>query len=156
MAGKVVLREPRPGDAEHIATHMRAADVAELRALGESPLRSLQRGQWLSTRTMVAEVDGTPAAMFGVVPVSLLGGEGCPWMLGTDAVPLHRRAVMRISRSYIRNMLQEYPILANHVHACNRTAVHWLARIGFEIKPAAPLGPFGEMFHPFEMRASHV
>lgn len=156
MAVDVALRALLPGDLEHVAAHMRAADVAEVQALGHSPIQALQTSARISSDTVVAVVDGMPAAVFGVTPVSLLGGEGCPWMLGTDAVPLRRRAVMRISRAYIRSMLQVYPVLSNHVHARNTTAVQWLAHIGFEIKPPVPMGPFGEMFHPFEMRASNV
>lgn len=156
MLGDVALRILLPGDVEHVAAHMRTADADEVRAGGHDPLQALERSVRVSDHVVVATVAGVPAAIFGVMPVSLLGGEGCPWMLGTDAVPLHRRAVMRIARAYIRHMLQVYPVLANHVHAANTTSVHWLARLGFEIKPAVPMGPFGEMFHPFEMRARNV
>lgn len=156
VLGDVTLRALRPGDLEHIAAHMRAADVAEVRACGHTPLEALQRSAAESCDLFVATVGERPAAVFGVVSASLLGGEGIIWMLGTDDVALRRRAVMRVARTYIRRMLRVFPVLTNHVHARNVVSVGWLARLGFEIKPPVPFGPCGEMFHPFEMRAPNV
>ena len=106
-------------------------------------------------RARRARVDGQVACVFGVRPVTFLGREGVPWMLGTPLVAQHARAFIKNSRPYIAQMLRAYPHLMNYVHAPNHQAIGWLKRMGFVLGPAVT-APTGEMFHPFEMRAPHV
>lgn len=82
----------------------------------------------------------------------MLDPRGLPWLLGTDAVPANRRALVRLTGPYIRRMLGLFPHLVNAVHARNTHAVRWLKRAGFTMHPAVEVAG-GEMFHPFEMKA---
>ncbi|MBT9467217.1 MAG: hypothetical protein IV113_24630 [Hydrogenophaga sp.] len=101
-------------------------------------------------------VNGEVAAIFGLVPLSMTAGTGAPWLLGTDLVTEHRRALMREVPPYIAAMLRAYPHLKNLVHADNDFAVRWLRRAGFLLHDPKPHPVTGAPFHLFEMRADHV
>lgn len=150
---KIELRQPTVDDLKYITRHMRAADRAECIASGQDPFTAIAISAAMSTHCVAAIVDDVPACAFGIVPVSIIGGQGCIWLLGTDAVEKHRRALLRGMHGYIPQMLRAYPHVFNRVHARNETAVKWLRRVGFTLHPAEPHGPYGEDFHPFEMRA---
>lgn len=107
----------------------------------------------VSLAAWTAEQDGELVAVFGVAPVSLLNGIGCPWMLGTDRMDRLPRAVMEHTRAYIPRMLVLFPHLTNFIDARNQRSIRLLRWLGFEILPAQPFGIRGLPFHRFEMRA---
>ena len=88
--------------------------------------------------------------LVGVGPLSLLGGEGCPWLLGSDLVARHALAFARRNRAMVASWLRTYPVLRNHVDARNFQAIRWLRWLGFEVKPAMPYGVRRLPFDPFE------
>ena len=156
---QVTDRNPTVDDILHVATHMRAADVAECMALGERDLvdvltDGVRRSVW--SRTVL--IDGIPACILGVAPhgALLTATTGVPWMLGTDLVPRNRRALIRTAPLYIDDMLRTFSHLLNYVHADNTLAVRWLRRVGFTLHDAQPVGVNGAMFHRFEMRLTDV
>jgi len=139
-----------------LAAHLRPQDRAECIAGGCSDVHAaISEGVAHSLLSWTARVDGRVACIFGVRPVTFLGREGVPWMLGTPLVAQHARAFIKNSRPYIAQMLRAYPHLMNYVHAPNHQAIGWLKRMGFVLGPAV-MAPTGELFHPFEMRAPHV
>lgn len=144
---------PRQRDLDRLVDHMREADIAEVRAAGFEVAEAVQYSVDGSTRVWAAWVDGDLACVFGVAPVNVLAGQGAPWMLGTPLVQAHARLLMRTTPAYVRTMQEDYPVLVNFVHRANRASVRWLKAMGFKLKPAVPYGPYGELFHPFEMRA---
>jgi hypothetical protein len=150
---QVILRPPEPADVRAVASHMRLADVIECAAVGKRDLRhALSEGIERSVSAWTAEVDGVPALITGVAPLhTLLGDTGVPWMLGTDLVTQHQRAFIRMSPDYIIRMLGAFSHLLNFVHAENTAAVRWLKRMGFSMEAAAPYGPYGALFHRFEL-----
>lgn len=146
--------QPTAQHVTDVVEHLRAADRAELEASGHpDPRRAIELSLSLSTHMVAACAGGKCGALFGCAPASMLAGVGVPWMLGTDLVVTHRRALMADAPAYIRSMLHAYPLLVNHVHADNALAVRWLRRAGFTLQPAAPHGPRGALFHRFELRA---
>ena len=153
--GKVAFRAVESGDIAHIATHLRSADREEIvasRGEDADPARCIATAVLRSSHTWVATVDGVPAAIFGVAPISLLAGIGSPWMLATDLAQAHPRALVAEGRRYLSRMRATYPELVNYVDARNAQSVRWLKRLGFTLHPAAPYGPAGVPFHRFEMR----
>lgn len=149
----ITLHRPTESDLAYITRKMRAPDRAECIASGADPETAVFKGAGLSTHLVCASVDGEPACVFGLVPISMVNGVGCPWLLGTDLVYANGRALIRGTRAYIPEMLRAYPHVMNHVHVRNEIAVRWLRHIGFELQPAKEYGPYGELFHLFEMRA---
>lgn len=156
---QVSHRNPTLDDVLHVATHMRAADIAECNAMGERDLVDVLRtGVRSSVWSHTVLIDDVPACILGVAPHGslLTATSGVPWMLGTDLVTRHRRAFIRTAPAYIEKMLGTFSHLLNYVHAENVQAVRWLRRAGFTLHPAVQAGPYGAMFHLFEMGAPRV
>lgn len=107
-----------------------------------------------STHCWAASIDGEVACILGVAPISLLGGVGSPWLLGTDVLARHRATFMRHAREGVRAMLGVYPHLVNCVHVKNTASIAWLRRVGFVLHPPIPYGPHRALFHPFEMHST--
>lgn len=149
-----------PATVEHaraLAPHMRVADAAEVWASGRlSPLEALERSLALSPLAWTGRVDGEPACLFGAASASLLGGDGVPWLLGSDLIEQYQSAFLRRNRGYIRQMQAVFPVLRNMVDARNEVSIRWLRWLGFTIEPAVPFGPFGLPFHPFILEAPHA
>ena len=150
----IVIRATEPGDAALLAANMRASDVDEVHACGHIDLLwVVERSVARSLLCWSAFADGQLACIIGCAPVSITGGIGSPWMLGTPVVDVNRRVLVRRTPHYIGRMLQAFPHLLNFVHAENRTSVRWLKSLGFTLHEAAPFGMLGEAFHRFELRA---
>lgn len=147
-----------PADLAHIAVHLRAADREELSAtrpigaeLNVAAVLQNAVGRSSFVKTGVAP-DGEPVALLGVAPMSLLGGIGCPWMLGTDRVFEFPRAFIKEGTRLVGDMLGMYPHLINYVDARNVKSIRWLKRLGFTVDDQpVPYGPKGVPFHRFEL-----
>jgi hypothetical protein len=141
--------------AEQLLADLRPADRAECDALlgpgreREALADSIRR----SVLLWVGTAGGQAGAIFGVCPVSMLGGQGLPWLIGTPLIDRHRGAFMRRSPAYIARMLAVFPQLINVVDTRNTRAIAWLRRMGFTILPAQPTGAAGLPFHPFFLNA---
>lgn len=141
-------------ELDFVTAFMREADREEALALGVLPGIALRDSVARSAATWVAWDEREPVALLGVIPqATLLGERGVPWLIGTDAAPLQRRALIALAPVYIGEMLAAFSHLLNYVHADNHAAVRWLRRVGFQVQAAAPYGPRGAMFHRFEMHA---
>lgn len=150
----VEIRDATVPDVVELALNLRPADLAEMHAYGhhemvEPLVDNALRSHWC----VAARVDGELACVLGVTSLSLLGGVGSPWMMGTPVLERHSRILVRKTPEYIDRMLSVFPHLVNFVHAKNTTSVRWLRRLGFVLEEAQPFGPLGEPFHKFEMRA---
>lgn len=125
-----------PASAVHIgpiATRMREADRVECAALGHNPKQALRAGLASSSPAWTALVGGRAEAMFGLVATSALGGEGRPWMLGSDAIYAHPRALLRRGPGFLAAMFDATPRLSNLVAADNIRAIRLLRRWGFTL-----------------------
>jgi len=132
-ADRIRIVAASPAHVGRIATRMREADVVECRAMGHSPKQALRDGLVASTLCLTALVDGRPEAMFGLVVNSALAGEGAPWMLGTEAIYDHPRAMLRWGPRFVAAMLDSTPALSNLVSVDNARAIRFLRRLGFSI-----------------------
>lgn len=151
------LRRATLEDAESIACYAREADVRELWACAKTtPLAAMVKGMRVSPDAWTWLVDGVPVCMFGVAPYSILGGGGCPWLIGTHEIDSHAWLFLRNSKDGILGLLAQWDHLHNWVDARNTKAIKWLKFLGFTIHPAEPYGPFGLPFHHFEMRRAYV
>lgn len=138
----------------HIATHLREADQRELRAVhGDAvDFRALLRTAVLASADVcvLKTDDEEPVAVVGVAPVSLLGGQGSPWALGTERVDDFPREVVRLGRVMVARWAAQYDQLFNYVDTRNTRSIRWLRGLGFVMAPAAPYGRAGLPFHRFE------
>lgn len=130
---KITILPANPTHIGPIATRMRIADRVECAALGHSPKQALRAGLASSSPAWTALVDGRAEAMFGLVVTSALGGEGRPWMLGSDAIYAHPRAMLRRGPGFLAAMFALVPRLSNLVAADNLRAIRLLRRWGFTL-----------------------
>lgn len=146
-----------PADEAHvaiIAAGMRQADRDEIWAASHvAPEAALRQGLRTSTIAWAGLIDGEPVCLFGVSPLSIVSGDGVPWMLGTEAVVRHQRTFLRHCRSCVDRMRAVYPTLTNYVDDRNTASKRWLRWLGFEIDEPAPYGVEGRMFRRFQMGA---
>lgn len=112
---------------------MRAADVEEAAAFGRAPKEALRVGLQASVLAATAKLDGSPIAMLGLTPISVLEGVGRPWMLGTDEVPRCARALLTEAQAVIGEMHGRFRRLENFVSVGNGPAIRMLQRWGFEV-----------------------
>lgn len=128
---KLDLVAVQPWHAEWIAADMRAADVAEVWALHHmTPEQALQISLSHPGDAWTALIDDEPVAIFGVVPVSMLGGCGVAWLLGSRALDRHWRVFVRQSKPLLAELFGRYDTLVNVVHIDNRKTLAWLRWLG--------------------------
>lgn len=148
--------EFRPAGMHHvapIAARMRAADVAEVKAMsGRSPHDALMFSLQKSSVAWTALFDGRPEVMFGIGDLNILARVGSPWLLGTDVVVAEYRQFLRASRDWSEQLFADYDLLRNFVDDRNEVSKRWLKWLGFTLLDPAPIGINGEAFRLFELR----
>lgn len=155
--GCVSRTEIKPALAAHIEAmlpDMRQADIDEVEASsGQTIEQALTAALQCSSHAWTWFVDGAPVCMLGVRPISILGGIGVPWLLGTNSVERHQAAFLRRGRGVVARMLAVYPWLINAVDVRSTVSIRWLEWLGFHVyeEPLA-LGPRSMPFRLFEMR----
>lgn len=152
---KDIFEPVKTEDVRHIAENMREEDIAELKAAhGNVSPRAVLLQALTSTPdpyTIVApDGSGEPIALIGTKPPPLLGnGKATPWMLGTERVKEFPRTFLVGGRDYVRDMLERFGRLENHVDVRNTVSVNWLRSIGFTLDEPAPHGFAKLPFHRF-------
>ena len=105
-------------DVAIVEAGMRAADVAELEAIGQG-----RQGVWsayrASSHTYTLHLGDEVAMVYGVIPVSMLSGEGLIWALGTDAVSRNTREFLAKSPICLTECFKTYDHLYNWVDTRN-------------------------------------
>jgi hypothetical protein len=152
MSPSVEIRPATLDDARTLV--LRRADRAEIEALtGRDPRAVLIESVERSASAWAGLADGELVCLFGVVPMSLAGVTGIPWLLGSDAVAAYGRQFLRCNRAWLGEMLRDFPLLTNVVDARNTVSIRWLRWLGFTLGTPQPMGVQGLPFIPFEMSA---
>jgi hypothetical protein len=132
------VRLATKGDAEYLASNLRAEDRAEVEATtGQSPAVVVPKSFDVSTqcyaiRHASSQVDDQPCVIFGVADDAEAEGLGLVWLLATDDVYPVRRAVMEVSKQFIDYWIEQYPLgLHNIVDHRNLLHLRWCLRLGF-------------------------
>lgn len=153
MAARAEVVKATGEHAAELAQTMRQADIDEIWASSyatpESALRCALRG---SLHSWAGLIDGQVACMFGVMPASLMGGSGYPWMLGSELIVNNQKLFLRRCRENVQMMAEQFNYLHNYVDDRNIKAIKWLQWLGFEVGEPEPFGVLGLPFRHFEMR----
>jgi hypothetical protein len=148
----VEYREASYNDVPLLLREMREADRQEVMAASPGPLDdTIAQALWTSADPLAALHEGRLLALFGYAPVS--PRSAVIWLLGTDHLMRHHSDLARAGRAYTARVLTLYPHLFNYVDARNTASKLWLRRLGFTLRPAAPFGHTGALFHRFDMEA---
>ena len=139
--------------AQFISATIRPEDRDEMwAACMQNPSQALENGLRFSDKTMTAMVNGLPVAMWGVVPESLIGNAGTPWMVASFLIDKEFRTFLKHCRPPVMELLNQYDKLENYVDARNVRSIQWLRWLGFTIEEAKPYGVFKLPFHKFWMK----
>lgn len=129
----VELIPASPAHICRIANRMRAADIEEVGAFGRSPKAALRIGLRASVDTFTVMIDGRPEGMMGLAPANALEREGTPWMLGTDELYRHPRAMLALGPKVLRIWGDSTRRMSNLVSKSNARAIRMLRRWQFQI-----------------------
>lgn len=153
LAQGIIVRDSRPEDIDCLAENLRPADKAEVwKSNHKSPREALSEGMKNSSICLTVERYKKPIAMFGIVPVAILGRTATIWLLGSPEIKAMQVVFVKNSKMFINIMLKQYPRLINHVDIKNKQAIKWLKLCGAEIAEAAPYGVEQQLFKHFELR----
>jgi hypothetical protein len=126
------IREALMEDASTIAPHLRDADKNEITASsGPNHVTAILYSILSSDAWTVCLPDGTPICIYGVGDDTV--GGGIPWMIGTDEMIKHRKALIRDARKWIDTKHDEFPVLHNYVDGRNTSHIKWLHHMGFAV-----------------------
>lgn len=147
---EVKFRAARNEDVAKVAAHMREIDRKELAlAGGLEPLEALEQSYEYSEYCRCIEVDGEPAAMFGVRRPFILSGKGIIWLLGTDDLVKMRKSFVENSMKYVNEGFKYADSLENYVWIENKLSIRWLKWCGFKFDEPAPYGVKKALFLHF-------
>lgn len=147
---RVEVRPTTMSDLDHVAAHMREADMEEVMASsGLSPEDGLIWSAANSYLTKTATIDGEPFVVYGLAAPSLMAPSASPWLLGTDRIFEARTSFLRESRRTIPVWNSAHSVLYNYVDAENDFAVQWLKWLGFKFEEPKPYGVAGKPFQFF-------
>jgi hypothetical protein len=141
-------------DVIELSDNIRSADKREINATVKWPIeKAITHSVSISSRSASVFIDDELVCIMGVGPKSILGGVGCPWLIGTNALTKHKRALISESKRLLPEVMGEFSKLENHVHSENKQAIRYLKHLGFTIHDPEPYGCNGELFHKFELNA---
>lgn len=153
--GNLMIRDSTIIDAIEMAPNIRKEEIEEIHASDSmTPLEALMFGYNNSQACYTAVYKGKPIAMFGHLPLSLIGKKSVVWMLTTPDVLKIKKKFMILSKKIINYLLEMYPYLTNYVDARYSQSIRWLKWCGAEIGKAEKYGPYGYPFHPFLFKRS--
>lgn len=132
-----VVKDVRQADVDELwaTAHLTPAEVLELAARYND--------------IFIAMADDEVLCAFGVVPLSILGGVGSPWMFGTTHLAKHAKRFLRRCKPGLDAVLGRWPTLRGFVDVRNKASIRWLKWLGFKLSAPEPFGPFGLPFHHF-------
>lgn len=155
MSGYVI--DAKPEHIKRVSSLMRQADIDEIWAAGrKKPENSLRLSLMLSKYAKTIMIDDKPIGMFGVTPLSVITGNGVPWLLGTSELENISIQFLKNCKKYVGEMCQNFYYLENYVDARNKVSIQWLKWLGFVILEPVPYGEFDLPFHKFYMENKNV
>lgn len=122
---QIQVKLTKAGDVLLLKDRLRQEDLADLRASGSTPLRSLMEGYAFSDECYSVFVDNLIIGMFGFCKLT-----HSIWFLGSDECNECKREWLKVARSYIKHFLELSNVLANTVSIENKLHIKWLKRMG--------------------------
>lgn len=143
---------PTPESIAFLADNAREVDVTEgYYSCGTWDFPTILRASVAaSEHCLVASDDEGPVSIFGVTK------DGEVWMIGTDRMARHARALVRKGRHFVTLWAKVFGPLHNVVLWRNTTSIRWLRHLGFTVHTDRRVILGGAAFHPFDMSVPNV
>ncbi len=124
-----------------VAENMRYIDRKELElAGGGEPFEVVRKGFENSIYCRCIDIDGVPAALFGVRRPFILSKRGLIWLLATEAMAKIKKNFVKNSIDYVNEAFEYADLLENYVWIENKKSIRWLKWSGFNFDPPKPYG----------------
>lgn len=150
--GTIRVRKARLQDVSQLEDKLRVSDVAEIWASDHvNPKYALFESYHNSTHCFTIE-NGSPIAMFGVVPDSRTHDVATVWLLAADTFSELSGRVAKHSKNMVEYLLTQYSLLENFVDANNKDAVKFLEFLKADISEPIEYGVEGKLFRYFCIR----
>lgn len=117
--------------ARLIAGSMRARDVEEVRAgWGREPYEAMREALSASyfSRTMFQGFE--PLLMYGLAPLTVLGGTARVWIFPSAAIDRHPFAFARACRRWLPELWNHCTLATNFIDLNDKPALKWLDWLG--------------------------
>ncbi len=134
----------QPHHVDELCLNMRLADRREvtLQSPGKSLLKIVHDAIEISVFAHCLLVNNRVVAVWGLAVPLLLGSTGSPWAMTTDLIEDHPRMVAKLTRYYVKKLMEITPKLVADVHSDHLDAVRWLRWAGFDVSEGADLDGF--------------
>lgn len=146
------VRRALRGDAERVASLLRAEDRLEMEALEGRPALDVLQG-WMSSGPHVLTIRGEAAAIFGIVPCLDLRANyrlASPWGVVVATLnPEDLIDVVWLSRLQIDAWQRRWAVLRTVCDARNQFRSRWLDWLGFQCRGRVEC--FGAAGLPFDL-----
>lgn len=134
---------PTKEDAVYIAENLKQNNRQEvLAAIGDNCLSDIMRSMEASDMLGCFKHNGTPLAIYGVIPDTVMGGTGIAWLLFT-AEAMNHKVVGRYTKRGLRAIMAKYERVYNWVDTGNKDIIRWLKWLGAEFKGPFKRGIYG-------------
>lgn len=144
----VFIRETELQDILELSVTMRQEDQDEIWHLArKTPEEALMQAYQTCEFNRTVLLDRKVVCIFGCGGTK--GEAGIPWMLASPLLTKIKKTLLRDCRKWVEEMSEGYTFLYNVAWSKNITHVQWLHWLGFDIRPAIPMGPDGELYHEF-------
>lgn len=145
----VRIRDAWKEDIDWLQDRLRPEDEEEVIAAGfKSAREALLYSFEKSSVCLCVDIGGNPAALFGIVPDSLLGDSANIWFLGAAEMNDIKKTFLKLSRRFIADFLLQYPRLHNFVDGRYKKTFRWLEACGAKFGKK-PVMSNGIEFFPF-------
>ena len=145
----VRIEEATVRHARLVAQSMRPRDIEEVRAsLGLEPFEAIRVAMTSSYFARTLFIGLEPLALYGLSPLTVLGGAAQVWIFSTRAIDMHRFAFARASRRGLEELYKRASLLTNLVEIGDEPVMRWLEWLGGTyVLPPQPRG--GRLFQQF-------
>lgn len=121
-------------DSRHarlIAASMRERDIEEVRAgWGREPFEAMREALSASYYARTLFHGFEPLLMYGLAPLTVLGGAARLWMFPSAAIDRHPFAFARASRRFAPELFRHCTLATNFIGLHDKPALRWLTWMG--------------------------
>lgn len=136
--------KPTKEDALYIAENLKQNNQQEvIAAIGNNAANDILRSLDASDIAGCFKHNGTPLAIYGVIPDSIMGDTGIVWLLFSDEAMQHRQVIGRYTKRGIRAILTHYSMVYNWADTGNADIIRWLKWLGAKFKGPYKRGVYG-------------
>lgn len=136
-------------DAINLAPKLREIDKLEVECLGHTPEAGLLSGFSLPNAVMLSAFNPNNEIilMCGVSDCPTNSKAGVIWMLASNEIQQHKRDILKLSKSTLILLSNNYDYVYNFVHKDNKTSIRWLQWCGFTVDKSNTYKQGGEDFY---------